>query len=170
MQLTGKQIVEREIITGVCSEGIQQQGVDVRVSNIFIVNDSWDSSGYIPKTGKTKTPARTPITMVPKEDTYYWCLNPGYYEIEFEEACNLPADCAMYFKTRSSLVRCGADVRSGQFDGGFHTDKMGAFLKVELPIRIEYGARVAQAIVNETYPVDDADLYNGQWQNDKQRQ
>ena len=75
----------------------------------------------------------------------------------------------MAFKTRSSLVRCGADVRSGQFDGGFKTKAMGAFLKVELPIEIEVGARVAQMIVNETYEVANEDLYDGQWQGDKQR-
>jgi deoxycytidine triphosphate deaminase len=46
---------------------------------------------------------------------------------------------------------------------------MGAFLKVELPIIIEKGARVAQAIINETYTVDKEYLYDGQWQGDKQR-
>jgi deoxycytidine triphosphate deaminase len=46
---------------------------------------------------------------------------------------------------------------------------MGAFLKVELPIEIEKYARVAQMIVTETYPVDEENLYDGQWQGDKQR-
>ena len=97
-------------------------------------------------------------------------LPVGYYEIEFEEGCKMPANYAMVFKTRSSLVRCGAEVRSGQFDGGFETERMGAFLKVDIPIKIEKGARVAQALITETYTVDAENLYNGQWQNDKQRQ
>ena len=75
----------------------------------------------------------------------------------------------MYFKTRSSLVRCGAIIESGQFDGGFETQNMGAFLHVIRPIIIERGARVAQAIINETYTVDEDHMYNGQWQGDKQR-
>ena len=170
MQLTGKQIVNQGIINGVCPEGIQQQGVDVRLDKVFEVLEF--GNGTVPVKGKTTTP---PTVEVAALDAYedskgYFYLPPGYYEIEFVESCKIPANCAMYFKTRSSLVRCGAEVRSGQFDGGFETEKMGAFLKVELPIKIERGARVAQAIVTETYTVDAENLYNGQWQNDKQRQ
>lgn len=170
MQLTGKQIVERNIIGGVCPEGIQQQGVDVRIDGVFEVVHF--GNGVVPVKGKTTTP---PTVEVAALDAYegskgYFYLSPGYYEVTFEESCKIPANCAMYFKTRSSLVRCGAEIRSGQFDGGFETEKMGAFLKVELPIKIEVGARVAQAIVTETYPVDAENLYNGQWQNDNQRQ
>lgn len=168
MQLTGKQIVEKGIIIGVCDEGIQQQGVDVRVIDIKQVDTYNDTIvGYIPANGKTYLPLQKEVELW--QDGLFWELMPGYYEVTFEEGCIIPANCAMHFKTRSSLVRCGAEIRSGQFDGGFETDKMGAFLKVELPIRIEKGARVAQAIINETYTVDEENLYNGQWQNDKQR-
>jgi dUTP pyrophosphatase len=171
MQLTGKQIVNQNIIGGVCPEGIQQQGVDVRVSNIRVVQVIDGAHGFIPVQGKTTLPDTSKeVGLTNNFKHLYWYLEPGYYEVEFKESCKIPANCAMYFKTRSSLVRCGAEIRSGQFDGGFETEKMGAFLKVELPIRIEVGARVAQAIVTETYPVDAENLYNGQWQNDKQRQ
>ena len=73
----------------------------------------------------------------------------------------------MQFKTRSSLVRCGADIRSGQFDAGFKTEHMGAYMKVELPVVIEMGARVAQTLIFRTEKV--TNTYNGQWQEDKQR-
>lgn len=195
MQLTGKQIVNQGIISGVCDEGIQQQGVDVRIkriskvssglqnglntfnslfmgkSELEIVKDMFEGTGLIPSSGKTSIPKTMEVTPIPNPDsgTETWYLHEGYYEVEFMEGCKIPANCAMYFKTRSSLVRCGADIRSGQFDGGFETERMGAFLKVELPIRIDVGARVAQAIVTETYPVDAENLYDGQWQNDKQR-
>ena len=166
MQLTGKQIVEKGIVIGACDEGIQQQGVDVRISDIKLV-DTCDGiyAGYIPVNGKTQTPCAIEVTC----PNGVYDLPAGYYEVTFEEGCIIPANCAMYFKTRSSLVRCGAEIRSGQFDGGFETDRMGAFLKVELPIRIEKGARVAQAIINETYTVEKEYLYDGQWQGDKQR-
>lgn len=169
MQLTGKQIVEKGIVIGACEEGIQQQGIDVRVIDIKRVDVRDKAYGFIPATGKTLTPVTTPINLQTSYDSTFWELAPGYYEVTFEEGCIIPANCAMYFKTRSSLVRCGAEIRSGQFDGGFETDKMGAFLKVELPIRIEKGARVAQAIINETYTVEKEYLYDGQWQGDKQR-
>lgn len=164
MQLTGSQIIERKIITGACVGGLQQQGVDLRVKNIRKVNEK--SSGYIPETGKTQTPITEEVSLY---DDKTYVLKPGYYEVEFEEGCNIPNNATLRIKTRSSLVRCGAVCHSGQFDGGFHTDNMGCFLHVILPISIDKGARVAQALVFESYPVQENHMYNGQWQGDKQR-
>lgn len=172
MQLTGRQIVDLGIVIGACEAGVQQQGVDVRVKKISVVGKHGheENYGYIPAKGKTLAPKTTEIPPINMGDgREYWELPVGYYEVEFEEGCDIPNNCAMYFKTRSSLVRCGAEILSGQFDAGFKTDNMGAFLKVNIPIRIEKGARVAQMIVNETYKVNDEDLYDGQWQGDKQR-
>jgi dUTP pyrophosphatase len=164
MQLTGAQIVERKIVTGVVVAGLQQQGVDLRVKNIRKVNDK--SSGYVPEAGKTQIPLTEEVSLY---DDKTYVLKPGYYEIEFEEGCNIPIDTTLHIKTRSSLVRCGAQCYSGQFDGGFHTDNMGCFLHVILPISIDKGARVAQALVFESYPVNEKQKYDGQWQGDKQR-
>lgn len=174
MQLTGKQISESNIITNLRSEGIQQQGVDVRIKNVSKVVMDY-GCGYVPAKGKTVAPKSIiepiiePSTIQTEYDTCEWMLQPGYYEVEFEEGCKIPNNIAMYFKTRSSLVRCGAEIISGQFDAGFETENMGAYLKVNLPIIIEKGARVAQAILTETYEVGTDQLYNGQWQGDKQR-
>jgi deoxycytidine triphosphate deaminase len=165
MRLTGKQIIERGIVTNYSEEAVQQQGIDVRVWNIWEVGAD-GTSGLVPAHGKT---------MIPRTRPVYWLSNgmvtlePGYYEIEFMEACEIPADCVLHYDTRSSLIRCGSQVRSGQFDGGFKTPNMGAYLKVEMPITIEREARLAQAVVDETYTVSEDDLYNGQFQNDSQR-
>ena len=164
MQLTGAQIVEQKIITGACVAGLQQQGVDLRVKNIRKVNDK--VSGYVPETGKTQIPI---TEEVPLYDDKSYVLKPGYYEVEFVEGCNVPNNATLHIKTRSSLVRCGSQCYSGQFDGGFHTDNMGCFLHVILPISIDKGARIAQALVFESNPVSNEHLYNGQWQGDKQR-
>ena len=155
MQLTGKEILEKGIITGSCEEGLQQQGIDLRIKDIKIVT----GVGEIPSVGKTKLP------MYDHYELGY--IEPGYYEVTFEEGCKIPNNCSMHLKTRSSLVRCGAIIHSGQFDAGFETDSMGAFLHVIKHIRIEKGARIAQAIVFQSSEVEN--LYNGQWQNDKQR-
>lgn len=168
MQLTGKSIVERNILIGVCNDAIQQQGVDLRINRLFKVN----GLGLVPTTGKTRIPERTeifPEFTIFSEEFPVFELEPGYYEVEFLEGCSIPNNAAMILKSRSSLVRCGADVRSGQFDGGFTTERMGCYLEVILPIVIGLHARIAQAIVTETEPVSDKDLYNGQFQNDKQR-
>ena len=164
MQYTGKQILEKGIVTGdITPDQIQQQGVDVRIRCIKKLDYE---IGRVPAAGKTKIP-KTREMSISDDNCYY--LSAGYYELEFEEGCNIPKNATMHFKTRSSLVRCGSKVESGQFDGGFYTSHMGAFLNATCPIIIEKGARVAQCIVFESYPVEDANLYNGQWQNDCQR-
>ena len=162
MQLTGKQIIARGIVENYTEEGVQQQGVDVRLKEVYTL----DGAGLIPLVGKTIKPTTTPLPSYIDISSHWYgyydedrdciveqaILQPGYYEIEFEESCSIPKNCVLNFKTRSSLVR------------------WGAFLHVIRPITIERGARVAQAIVSESYEVDREDLYNGQWQNDKQRE
>lgn len=168
MQLTGKQIIEKGIISNYCEEGIQQQGVDVRLKSVKrFIKFSEDFGGLVPREGKTKLPKS--YEMNPVFDNQVFILEPGYYEVEFEEACKIPNNMVLNYKTRSSLVRCGAIIHSGQFDAGFETSNMGAFLHVIHPIQIELGARVAQAVVTESYSVDKDNMYNGQWQNDNQR-
>lgn len=171
MQLTGRQIVERGIVTNACEDGIQQQGVDVRIDRVY---KSYTGEGLVPAVGKTVRPNY--LEIYPEELTWgdgimcnYLHLEPGWYEVELMEGCEITKNVVLNYKTRSSLVRCGAVVHSGQFDAGFKTDKMGCFLHVIHPINIEKGARIAQAIVTESYEVDNDQLYNGQWQGDKQR-
>ena len=174
MQLTGKQIVGKGIVTNVCEDGIQQQGVDVRIDKVFKVISN---EGRVPVEGKTVRPDYVEIKSkltswgngVVSNYSDYFHLEPGWYEVELLEGCNIGSNELLNFKTRSSLVRCGSIVHSGQFDAGFNTEKMGCFLQVNHPINIQKGARIAQAIVTESYEVMNEDLYNGQWQGDKQR-
>lgn len=160
MQLTGKEIIEQGVVTNYDpASGIQQQGVDLRVKNISVVY----GPGHVWNERKT-TPAKTkPINL--NDDVIL--LPPGYYELELMEGCAIPDNIAAYIKTRSSLIRCGAIIHSGQFDGGFHTDNMGCFLQVLCPVYIEIGSRVGQLICHTSSAVENT--YNGQWQNDVQR-
>ena len=165
MQLTGKQIVEKGIISNYCEEGVQQQGVDVRLLSVSEVY----GTGNVPKEGKTLPCSSRLVKPLSYATGDVYVLSPGYYEVTLMESCKMPVNAVLKYHTRSSLVRCGAIVHSGQFDAGFETTNMGCFLQVLKTIRIEVGARIAQAIVTESYPVNDEDLYDGQWQNDKQR-
>ena len=167
--LTGKEIAQSGIISNFLEENIQQQGIDVRVQDIRQVDIG---GGYIPagnsrKTLTPKTFTKTPIPTTVEGCEDYWSLQEGYYEVTFMEGCNIPNDCCLQYKTRSSGIRCGGEIRSDMFDAGFKTDNMGAFLKVEIPMQIEKGARLAQVIVDRTNVVENT--YNGQWQGDKQR-
>ena len=175
MQLTGLEIINNgdlnPIITNYGEGCIQQQGVDLRVKTIKKVKTTPyvglnEECGYVPAKGKTRIP---PTEDLPLFDNDTYCLLPGYYEVEFEEGCDIPENATLHIKTRSSLVRCGSHCYSGQFDAGFRTNNIGCFLHVILPIVIEKGARLAQALVFESNPVKKENLYNGQWQGDNQR-
>ncbi|MBR5296281.1 MAG: hypothetical protein IKU29_00220, partial [Parabacteroides sp.] len=113
MQLTGEQIIENDIITHFSGVAVQQQGVDVRLDRLFRLDD--EEIGRVPESGKTSIPKTFEI----KPDDNLFVLPVGYYEVMLAEGCNIPANAAMKFQTRSSLVRCGALVHSGQFDAGF---------------------------------------------------
>lgn len=180
--LTGKEIAERGIIQGFKEEYIQQQGIDVRVESIsrfghyaemdgsmkWVKNERDSDIGHVPEFHKTILPkSHNWVPEVLDTNRLGWRLEPGYYEVQFKEGCKMPNDCCMEFKTRSSVVRCGGEIRSGLFDAGFETEHMGAFLKVEEPMIIEQGARLAQVIVHNSNKVENT--YNGQFQNDKQR-
>ena len=171
MQLTGKQIVERGIVTGFSEAGIQQQGVDVRLRDVvsFTPQGIGGTPGVVPAVGKTILRDRKSIPInLDRGPEGAWYLEPGYYEVIVEEGCKMPDNAAMVFISRSSMVRNGAIIHCGQFDAGFETEHMGFFMQVLFPIIIEKGARIAQTRVFETESV--SNLYQGQWQNDKQRQ
>lgn len=162
MQLTGDQIAALGIVYNYDPDkGIQQQGIDVRINTIY----SLIGEGKVNLKTKTKLPSHLEVPHVDGE--LGWHLEPGYYEVDLMEGVDVPDNATLHFKTRSSLVRCGTIVHSGQFDAGFQTEMAGCFLEVIRPVYIEFGARIAQAIVFTSDTVDN--LYNGQFQNDKQR-
>jgi deoxycytidine triphosphate deaminase len=95
----------------------------------------------------------------------YWQLEPGTYSIEFDQGIELGENDTAFIIHRSSLGRMGAQIYSGVFDPGFKTSTMGAILRVSIPMIIYTHARVAQVIVFENQKV--SELYNGQWQGEK---
>jgi len=95
-----------------------------------------------------------------------WILHEGVYDITFNEGCKIPENRVAFIKQRSSLYRNGAIINSPVFDPGFETEFMGTLLYVHEPLFIEINARVAQIYFHEC---NGAELYNGQWQGDKQR-
>ena len=98
-----------------------------------------------------------------------WYLSPGSYEVTVAQGCNIPADHTMMIRQRSSLLRSGGIIHSSIFDPGFKTDQMGTFMTVHRSIFIEEGARIAQAYVHPNTEVDEKELYDGQFQGDKNR-
>lgn len=171
MNLTGKQIVEQGIVTKVKNiKCIQQHGIDlelIQVQQIIGV-------GHVPVKGKTKLAERKEIhlqdikALDSDEIVRAWYLLPGSYDITFEQGCEIPSNQRLEIIQRSSLLRNGAVLRSSLFDAGFVTNNIGTVIHIQEPIIIEYKARIAQAYTTISNEVEN--LYDGQWQNDKQRQ
>lgn len=169
MNLNGKQIVEQGIVTNVTNpECIQQVGIDLELIKVEQVI----GGGIVPKQGKTVLAKREeviPHTVVNgQSNADVWRLEPGVYDITLAQGCKIPANQRLQIIQRSSLLRNGALLVSSMFDPGFETKNIGTILHVRVPISIEVGARVAQAYVTGVNDVDN--LYEGQWQGDKQRQ
>jgi dUTP pyrophosphatase len=98
-----------------------------------------------------------------------WMLYAGVYDVIMNEGCNIAPNRVGLIRQRSSLMRNGALIQSSIFDPGFKTDNIGTYMFVNNPIFIEENARVAQMYFHDCTPVNEDKLYNGQFQNDKQR-
>lgn len=157
--LNGKEIKEKGIVTKFDEGNVSQHGIDLNLIKVERVV----GVGFIPKVGKTVLPEYQEVDPVES----VWKLTPGVYGVTFEQGCNIPEDQMLLIRQRSSLARCGGTIHSSVFDAGFQTNEMGTFMKIDHPIDIEVGARVAQIYNHKTDPVEN--LYNGQFQNDKQR-
>lgn len=167
--LTGKEIFNSGMLIGADPDAVQQQGVDIRIDKVSKIR----GMGIIPKEGKTSLPEYDevkPLHFKNKESgkmVFGWMLPVGVYDIVFIEGVKVDSTHCMKPLTRSSLVRCGARVDSGLYDAGFETAHAGAMLYVSNPIMIEKGARVAQIVCGASDEVEN--LYDGQFQGDKQR-
>lgn len=172
--LNGKELVRKEIITNVPKENIAQVGVDLNV--IAIEKITQGGFGIIPVKGKTTLVSyekviATTVTKGSNEHDFYetdvWLLSPGMYNVTFKQGCKIPNDVMLLIRQRSSLLRNGVILHSSVFDPGFETNNIGTMIVVHHPIEIECGARIAQIYGHSCLPVEN--LYDGQFQNDKQR-
>ncbi len=164
MNLTGKQLIEQGIIFGAAEENIQQHSVDLNVINIHQLTER--IIGEI--RSKTILSDRIYIPTHYSEPRSTWELEPGVYELLFQQGCKVPKDQRLNIIHRSSLVRNGGMIVGGLFDAGFQTNQIGAMLFLHHPLLIEEGARLATIYATGSNDVDN--LYDGQFQNDKQRQ
>ena len=147
-----------------------QVGFDLtlkQVNQIGLTNSS-ASNLKIGKVLKDKTELTnyTPYALMNLDGVTGWLLYEGVYDITFNEGCKLPSNRVAFIKQRSSLYRNGTIINSPVFDPGFETEFMGTLMYVHETIFIEENARVAQIYFHEC---EAAELYDGQWQGDKQR-
>jgi len=118
---------------------------------------------------KTIVNKHTPVEKTSLEGKKGWILYQGVYDVIMNEGCDIHPDRVGLIRQRSSLMRNGAIITSSIFDPGFKTANVGTYMIVFETIFIEEDARVAQMYFHACEPVSQDQLYNGQFQNDKQR-
>lgn len=150
-----------------------QIGYDLSLKQVNRIGLTNNSAGEL-KVGKvlkdkTQLTNYTPQPLMNLDGVSGWLLYAGVYDITFNEGCKIPSNRVGLIRQRSSMLRNGTVLHSSVFDPGFETDFMGTVMVVNETIFIEENARVAQIYFHECEPVDDENLYNGQWMHDKQR-
>lgn len=163
MVLDGRSIVDRKLVVLGdpelinTEEQIQPNGVDLRVDKLYTVQGAIQ----VPYKGKVKHDLQVQ-EILPKENWYQLKPSAGtLYYIDFLEQINVPAKWCATLITRSSLVRSGVDVMSGLWDSGY-TGTLGACLRLQAPIDIEWGARICQVLFHEAK--FNGVLYDGRYQ------
>ena len=161
--LNAKEILEENLIVLDNAKGKPAQvGYDLSIKSV----SKLEGNGKVLKSG-TQVNNLTPVDREEIEDGYYgWWLEPGTYDVMCNEGCNIPGNRTAMVRQRSSLLRNGAIIASSIFDPGFKTSNIGTVMVVNERIFIEKDARVAQMYFHEN---NEGELYDGQFQNDKQR-
>ncbi|HSF19491.1 MAG TPA: deoxyuridine 5'-triphosphate nucleotidohydrolase [Vicinamibacteria bacterium] len=121
---------------------IQMNGVDFTLREVSRFGDDpgvidFDNSGRcIPST-----------QAIPPDESSCWRLRPGPYWIVYNEVVNVPADMFGLARTRSSVLRCGAQIGTALWDSGY-SGRSGSLLVVHNPagIVLKRNARVLQLV------------------------
>ena len=171
--LNAEQILEQGLVKTENSKGKPAQvGYDLSVKSINRIGDDHTSTraniGMVLK-DKTILNNYTPVELTRIDGYEGYLLHPGAYDITFNEGCKIPSNYVGLIRQRSSMLRNGTVLHSSVFDPGFETEFMGTVMVVNTPIFIEENARVAQIYFHECQEVREENLYNGQFQGDKQR-
>jgi deoxycytidine triphosphate deaminase len=168
--LNAQQILDEGLLQLEQAQGKPAQvGYDLTLRQVNAVGNKKDLAGFrIGKVLKHTTLLTNyePYDLINLDGARGWLLYEGVYDVTFNEGCKIPDNRVAFIKQRSSLYRNGAIINSPVFDPGFETSFMGTLMYVHIPIFIEENARIAQIYFHECSP---AEKYDGQWQNDKQR-
>lgn len=114
MIVPGKKLLEGKMVSELLSESqLQPCGVDLTLKEVH----SFEDAGEIDfDNSKRRLSATKKLEW--KEGKLH--LKQGCYKIIYNEYVSIPLDCAAFGYPRSSLLRCGADIRCAAWDPGYH--------------------------------------------------
>jgi dUTP pyrophosphatase len=139
---------------------LQPSGFDLSLESI----EEYLGGGAVDFSNKERVIAET-RQMIPDENGWY-TLEKGVYKVVYNEVVKMPLDVAAIARTRSTLLRNGAEVGTAVWDPGYE-GRSSSMLTVHNPggLRLKKDARVAQLIFFQTGEVGKG--YSGIYQKER---
>lgn len=136
---------------------VQNNGFDFTLRSVA----SFSSLGQIALDNDERILPQTSALDFGADD--YIQLAPGQYRIIYNEIVHLPNDVMALGFPRSSLLRCGADIRTAVWDAGY-SGRSESLLIVHNPhgLRLKRDARVMQLVF--MHLGDTSEGYQGRYQ------
>lgn len=145
-------------LTSVREGDYQPNAVDIRLDRVWKFNQDKENLFII--SDDTKVHAER--TEIFPDYNDYFQLQPGCYEICFENQINVAEGEVGWVITRSTLNRNGAFVTSGLYDSGYNGPMAGA-LHISIPTAIKKGTRIGQYLIMSS---ESEGVYNGDYGRD----
>ncbi len=139
---------------------LQPSGFDLSLESV----EAYLGGGAVDFSNKERVIAET-RTIEPNSDGWI-NLEKGVYKVVYNEVVKMPMNVAAIARTRSTLLRNGAEVGTAVWDPGYE-GRSSSMLTVHNPhgLRLKKDARVAQLIFFETGDVEKG--YSGVYQKER---
>lgn len=126
---------------------VQPNAVDLKVEKIYILNQEVFvlSEGIKQHRGIKEHPTR-----IFNNESDWWCLQPGYYQVLFKNKVNIGSSEAGLVISRSTLIRNGVYLLSGLYDSGYEGEMVGGLHVTTSPFFLKKGTRLGQYLVLES--------------------
>ena len=157
-----KLITEHDLVTGYIDldKQLQPSGFDLSLEGV----EAYIGGGAVDFSNRERVIAET-RTIEPDSDGWI-NLEKGVYKVVYNEVVKMPLNVAAIARTRSTLLRNGAEVGTAVWDPGYE-GRSSSMLTVHNPhgLRLKKDARVAQLIFFETGDVEKG--YSGVYQKER---
>jgi dUTP pyrophosphatase len=139
---------------------LQPSGFDLSLKSV----EGFLGGGAVDFNNEERVIAETQ-SLMPDKDGWYK-IEKGVYKVVYNEIVKMPLDVAAIARTRSTLLRNGAEVGTAVWDPGYE-GRSSSMLTVHNPmgIRLKTNARVAQLIFFHTGEVGRG--YSGVYQKER---
>ena len=155
-------ITEHQLVTHYIDLDTQLQpsGFDLSLASI----EAYVGGGAVDFNNSERVIGETKQLGTDKEGWYH--LEKGVYKVVYNEVVKMPLDVAAIARTRSTLLRNGAEVGTAVWDPGYE-GRSSSMLTVHNPygLRLKRDARIAQLIFFHTGEVGKG--YNGIYQKER---